>query len=41
MAHIHLEDGAFTLPWAIIWSAAALVAVVICLLLAAQREESG
>lgn len=31
MAHIHLEDGAFTLPWVIIWSAAALVAVVICL----------
>jgi cobalt/nickel transport system permease protein len=31
MAHIHLEDGSFTLPWAILWSAAALVVVVVCL----------
>jgi cobalt/nickel transport system permease protein len=31
MAHIHLEDGSFTLPWAIIWSLAALVVIAICL----------
>ncbi len=31
MAHIHLEDGSFTLPWALLWSAAALAVVLVCL----------
>ena len=33
MAHIHLEDGSFTLQWVLIWWAAALILVLIALLL--------
>lgn len=31
MAHIHLHDGSFTLPWAVAWSVVALVVIAICL----------
>jgi len=31
MAHIHLEDGSFTLLWAVAWSIVALVVIGICL----------
>ncbi|OPY29870.1 MAG: cobalt transport protein CbiM [Methanocella sp. PtaU1.Bin125] len=31
MAHIHLEDGSFTLLWAVAWSVVALVVIGICL----------
>jgi cobalt/nickel transport system permease protein len=31
MAHIHLEDGSFTLPWVIIWWLAALLLIMLCI----------
>ena len=30
MAHIHLEDGSFTLQWVIIWTIVALIIIGIC-----------
>lgn len=32
MAHIHLEDGTFTIPWVIVWWAVAVVLISVCLL---------
>ncbi len=32
MAHIHLEDGTFTIVWVIIWWAVAIVLISLCLL---------
>lgn len=32
MAHIHLEDGTFTILWVVVWWAVALVLISLCLL---------
>ncbi len=41
MAHIHLEDGAFTLTWVIVWWVLALVFIAIALwLLRAEGQKS-
>jgi len=32
MAHIHLEDGAFTILWVFVWTAAAAVVILVALL---------
>ncbi|OGS41997.1 MAG: hypothetical protein A3K67_00930 [Euryarchaeota archaeon RBG_16_62_10] len=40
MAHIHLEDGAFSLPWLAIWSAIALGVLGLALLLLRKRNLS-
>lgn len=31
MAHVHLEDGSFTLQWILIWWTAAIIAIGICI----------
>ena len=31
MAHIHLEDGAFTLKWSAVWCVLAIVLISLCL----------
>jgi ABC-type Co2+ transport system, permease component len=36
MAHIHLEDGAFSLEWAILWWVAAIVLIFLCIYWARQ-----
>jgi cobalt/nickel transport system permease protein len=38
VAHIHLPDGSFTLPWAFFWWACALVLVCAALVVARRRQ---